>query len=249
MFKKLFASLLLITGLSSFNAQAVLVDLELQLLADISGSVNATEYSLQLGGYEAAFRNASVIDAIENGLIGSIAVQYIEWSSGQSIVHNWFQISDSASANAFADLLNGTIRSNTVGSNTGVGSAITFGASLFNNNGFEGTRLVMDVSGDGTANTGVDTATARDSALAGGVNAINGVTIGGSASLDAWYLANVVGGPNSFLESAATFADFTTAIRSKLIREISNQEVSAPSTLALMGLSILGLVVLRRRKV
>jgi len=224
-------------------SMAVPVDLELQLLVDVSGSVDNTEYNLQLDGYEAAFRNAGIISAIENGSIGSIAVQLILWSSAgsQAVVVNWTQISDATSANAFADAIAAVVR--TSSGLTAPGSALNFGVPLFNN-GFEGTRLVIDVSGDGSENDGANTATARDAALAAGIDAINGLPILGSeANLDAWYLANIVGGPTGFLIAANGFADFENAILTKIGREITG-EVPIPGAIPLM---VTGIALLWRR--
>jgi hypothetical protein len=41
------------------------------------------------------------------------------------------------------------------------------------------------------------------------------------ATLDKYYEENVIGGPGSFMIVAANFDDFSRAVRSKLIREIS----------------------------
>jgi|TARA_R110002124_G_scaffold148725_10_gene314400 hypothetical protein len=235
--------------LMSNSASAVVVDLELQLLADVSGSVDNTEYALQLGGYESAFRSSDVIDAIESGTVGSIAVQYIEWSGStqQFVAVDWFNIFDATSSNTFADMLAGVSRSYT--GNTAVGSAINFGLPLFNN-GYEGTRSVMDVSGDGATNIGDNTFDAREAALAGGVDAINGITIGNSASLTSWYENNVVGGPDGFVTNAVSFTDFSDAIEDKLIREIAAPKpVAEPSNLAILSFGLLALARVYRRKV
>ena len=82
MLKKLCQTALCFAAFSTFSANAnLMVDVELQLLTDVSGIVNTTEYNLQRQGYVNAFRNSEVIDSILAGTNGSIAVQYIEWSS------------------------------------------------------------------------------------------------------------------------------------------------------------------------
>ncbi|MCG8651904.1 MAG: DUF1194 domain-containing protein, partial [Pirellulales bacterium] len=62
------------------SARAAPVDLELALLVDVSGSVNGSEFATQRDGYEAAFRDDDLIDAILSGNIGSIAVTLWYWS-------------------------------------------------------------------------------------------------------------------------------------------------------------------------
>ncbi len=235
-------------ALQPAQADPIPVDLELQLLVDDSGSVSASEFALQRDGYVAAFRDSGIIDAIENGDIGAIAVQLIYWASSgqQQIAVDWFLITDSVSANAFADLVAATTEP--YSGSTAPGSAINFGVSQFNND-YDGTRQVIDVSGDGAQNNGADTATARDAALAAGIDSINGLPIlTDDANLDDWYLANIVGGANGFLVVAENFDDFAQAVITKIGYEISG-EIPLPGAIPLM---VTGLALLwgrtRRRK-
>ncbi|MBT3277768.1 MAG: DUF1194 domain-containing protein [Phycisphaerales bacterium] len=223
---------------------AVPVDTELQLLVDVSGSVNRAEYDLQLQGYVNAFRNSTVQTAITNGNHGAIAVQFVYWSSNrggaaQRVMADWTLIDSVASANAFADTLSGLRRP--FSGATPVGDAILFGLTQFQgDNGFEGTRLVMDVSGDGSKNYGSDTSDARDAALLV-VDTINGLPIlDAEANLAAWYTDNVIGGVDSFVRPAAGFSDFQASIEQKLIQEIAPPAVPEPITLASLGLCCLG---------
>lgn len=233
------------------QAQAVPVGLELVLLVDVSGSVDATEFALQKTGYVQAFQSAAVQNAILASVGGAIAVTYIEWSGSaqQSQAVGWTLINSAASANAFAAAINGTARA--FNGQTAPGSAINFALPLFGSevgesgNGFESARQVMDVSGDGAQNQGADTSDARDNALNVGVDTINGLAILGEAGLQAFYQNNIVGG-GGFLVLADDFADFGAAIQDKLIREISN--VPEPATLALFGAGLAALALMRRRR-
>src|ERR687892_2632085 len=75
-------------------AQDVPVDLELVLAVDISGSVDEVEALLQREGYMAALRHPQVIEAIQGGMFGRIAVAYVEWAGDhyQRTMLNWTQI-------------------------------------------------------------------------------------------------------------------------------------------------------------
>lgn len=228
------------------EAKAVAVGVELVLLVDVSGSVSTTEYNLQRQGYIDAFNNASLVTAIQNSTGGSIAVTYIEWSGGsqQSQQVSWTLVNDATSAAAFATAIGGTSRA--FAGQTATGSAINFATPLFTGNGFEGQRLVMDVSGDGSENDGADTSDARDAALLAGVNVINGIVIGGDPSVETFYQNNIQAGPNSFVIAVDDFNDFGNAILSKLTREITN--VPEPSTLLTFAAGALGAGWLSRRR-
>ena len=131
-------------------------------------------------------------------------------------------------------------------------TAINYAVPMFSQNGYEGSRWVIDVSGDGSQNDGANTASARNTALASGVNAINGLPILGSeANLAAWYQNNIVGGTGSFLIAASSFNDFENAVYQKLYREITG-DVPEPSSLGMLGFglaALAGFVALRRRMI
>ena len=95
---------------SAFNAVAlepIEVDTELQLLLDVSGSVNSQEYDLQLQGYANAFSNTETKQVIDSGPLGSIAVQLIMWSgaSQQQIMIDWMHIDTPDDADTLSSLI------------------------------------------------------------------------------------------------------------------------------------------------
>ena len=69
---------LLLTCLA-LPATAQDVELELVLLADASGSIDAAEIRFQRLGYAKAITDPRVIDAITRTAYGKIAVTYVEW--------------------------------------------------------------------------------------------------------------------------------------------------------------------------
>jgi hypothetical protein len=94
--------LLALAGAPARAASAV--DLALVLAVDVSRSIDDEEFELQRAGYAAAFRDRRVIDAIESGSIGAIAVTYMQWTGARQQVQviPWTIIRDAASAEALA---------------------------------------------------------------------------------------------------------------------------------------------------
>lgn len=201
------------------------VDLELVLAVDVSGSVDGEEYALQMGGIARAFRDPQVIEAISASARG-MAVALVLWSSSESQIVGvpWHRIGTEAEARGFASAVEATPRGSS--GNTAIASAIDFAAELFEINGLEGGRRVIDVSGDGISNDGPDTAPARDRAVARGIT-INGlVIVENNLPAKAFYRERVIGGPGAFADSARGFADFPRAFLRKLLREIHGSGIS-----------------------
>ncbi len=91
------------------------------------------------------------------------------------------------------------------------------------------TRVIVDVSGDGTDNCNPDelASAVRDELAASGVT-INGLPIlegDEFGKLKSWYRDNVIAGPGAFLMPANGFEDFGRAIRQKFVVEVSEAAV------------------------
>jgi len=214
------------------------VDVELVLAVDVSRSVDPEEQELQFRGYEAAFRDQRLIDGIAGGPVGAIACMMFTWSDWQiqNVVVPWTKLDGTASANRFADAIAGAPRQTWL--YTSISGAIDFAGKQFGQAGFEGTRRVVDISGDGVNNSGRSLAEAREAALAQGI-VLNGLAVmdktpsplalaGAIPPLDEYYRHEVIGGPGSFLMVAEGFAAFESAVRRKIIREIAHAPPPAP---------------------
>lgn len=216
------AAAMLVAVLAAAPARAEIpVDMELVLLVDVSASIDEAEYALQKAGYAKAFRSADLTGAVRAGVNGSIAVTYVEWDKQPRQVVGWQVVDGPDAATRFADAMAAAPRHATQGS-TGLASALAAATSLFDN-GFDGLRRVIDVSGDGAENTGADVAAARDAALASGVSAINGIVVTTEAPPREFYYSDVIGGGRSFLLVTDDFLDFEDAIRRKLVLEIATR--------------------------
>ena len=223
------------------RAEDLVVDLELVLAVDVSGSIDADEARQQREGYIAAWADPAVAEAIAANFHRRIAVVYLEWASGdfQQVVLDWTLIENATDARAFAAQL--AMAPRLSGRWTSISAAVDAAVLLFEGNGYAGERRVIDISGDGPNNRGRPVRDARDDAVAQGI-VINGLPILNdrpqpfdlptplALALDQYYADNVIGGPGSFVLPARGFGDFRTAILAKLIREIAGEH--APGTLA-----------------
>lgn len=194
-----------------------MVGLELSLVVDVSGSVSAQSYTLQMEGYASAFESASLQTAIANTTNG-IAVNLIQFSSSAAESIPWTTITDATSANAFATQVRNATR--LFSASTNIDAGINAATNSLNNNSYDGARVVIDVSGDGT---GTANGTSRDNALANGVDTINGIVISNdpNGTLKKFYEDNVAGGQGSFVASSPTFQDFEPEVLRKITREVT----------------------------
>ncbi len=206
------------------------VDLALVLAVDASGSVSQQRFELQKQGYAAAFRDRRVLNAIRSGATQSIAVTMFQWTGPRLHVQvvPWMAIKDEASANAVAAAIAAAPRQ-LFGGGTSISGAIDFARVLLVAADYAPTRRIIDVSGDGSNNSGRSVTVARGEAVAAGVG-INGLPIlTVEPDLDVYYRDNVIGGPGAFMVPATSYDTFAQAIIKKLITEIAMNEAGALS--------------------
>jgi hypothetical protein len=216
------------------------VDLLLVFASDVSRSIDQPKFQLQREGYAAAIADKRVLEAITAGRNKRIAIAFVEWSgvSSQKVVIDWTVIDGPDAARKFGDQLIELPRS--FAERTSIAGGIDFSMALLARAPYEAPRRTIDVSGDGTNNSGRDVTLARDEAVAQGVT-INGLVIlserplawnpehtNPPGGLAGYYRANVVGGSGAFVIVAEDFNSFGQAIVKKLIAEIAELPPAQP---------------------
>jgi len=202
------------------------VDLELAFVVDASGSIDEDETRLQRQGYADALAHPRVLRAIQGGFLRSIAVAYIEFAGDgcTKLSVPWTRIHDAASAAAVGKAILSRPPVFCPGGNA-ISEAVTFAALSINTNGFEGTRRVIDVSGDGPNTLGEPIEVVRDTVVRDRI-VINALAIHRPSypDLPEYFRAAVTGGPGSFVIKAESRATFAEAILRKMIREIAARD-------------------------
>lgn len=198
----------------------------LALGLDVSGSVDAREYRLQVEGLANALEHPEVMAALLSMPDAPVRLMVFEWSGpiAQRVLLDWIEIRSKTGIVDAAARLRQAERW-LIDKSTAVGSAKAFGARALERH-TDCWRRVLDVSGDGMSNTGPRPQTVRPAGIT-----INGLVIGldmaagreddGIAELSAYYDAYVIQGPDAFVETATGFADFEHAMVRKLLRELS----------------------------
>jgi hypothetical protein len=226
------ASLLAPSGFA--QTQDDQVDLLLVLAADISRSVDERKFRLQREGYASALVDPQVVRAMTGGPHGRIGLCFVEWASDgdQVVVIDWTAVGSEAAARGIAERIRDAPRA--FMGRTAIGAAIDFAMTQLEHSPFRAQRRVIDVSGDGTNNSGRPVTMARDAAIAQNVT-INGLVILSEVplatnpththppgGLTAYYENNVIGGPDAFVLEAQSFTAFGQSLVSKLMKEIAD---------------------------
>ena len=194
--------------------------------------MDVDEQRFQRDGYVAAFRHPEVLEAIRSGPLGRIAVTYVEWAGpeNQLTVLPWTLIDGDGAARALAGRLSSAPMSRYTG--TSISGGLLFAAATFANNGYTGSRQIIDVSGDGPNNRGLPVHPISAGITGSGIT-INGLPIVVKApsgpysivNLDVYYEDCVIGGPGAFLIAVHDMSQLALAIRRKLVLEIAGWQL------------------------
>jgi Ca-activated chloride channel family protein len=208
----------LLAALMSFapiTAQAC--DTALILTIDVSNSVDTVEYRLQTDGLADALQDPAIVDTI---VAGGTTIAVVQWSGvdKQTVSIPWMQVRsalDVQSLSQKARLLERAF----VLSDTAPAEAVLFSLKLFDQVP-NCTRRVIDISGDGTPNSGSDVRAARNLAERQGVT-INAIAIESMGLAITNFFRSTVITRNGFVMTARTHREYPATLRAKILREIS----------------------------
>ncbi len=211
-----FRAFLFALGLSASPATSC--ELALLLAVDVSGSVDPAEYDIQMQGLADALEDRLVMDALV-ARDARIAVMHWTGTSRQKIVLDWRRAESDAALLSLSQEVRTAPRTWRDFS-TAIGEALRLAEGAFDSVA-ECRRKVVDVSGDGPSNEGIDPKSVRPALEAKGIT-VNGLAIEESATdLATYYMSHVIYGPGAFVMRAETFDDYPRQIRRKLLREVS----------------------------
>ena len=207
----------------------------LALGLDVSGSVDGAEYRLQMDGLAGALTSPDVVEAMTGTPGDTVALAIFEWSGPEdaSEVLPWTDVAGPADLAGIAARLRAAARAPGDPS-TAIGSAMGHGFGLLAGRP-DCARRTLDLSGDGKANTGPR---AQSVEAPPGI-VVNALAIGSDApttgderqvqiaELTAYFRAEVIRGPDAFVEAALGFEDYEEAMRRKLLRELLDLAVAA----------------------
>jgi len=222
---------LLASAIPVFGETSRHVRVALMLAVDISSSITAPERKFQRDAYAAALRDPLVQRAVLSP--GGVALGYMEWSSPfqQHVVVPVRAVESAAQLEAIAArilALNGPTDAFTgYAGTTALGSALQRAALELARFPGGADQFVIDISGDGRANSGQDVAQVRERLVRTG-HVINGLPISGlgmphnsDEDITLYFSHCVVGGPGSFHIEARGWQDVLEALRAKLILELA----------------------------
>ncbi|MEM8730347.1 MAG: DUF1194 domain-containing protein [Pseudomonadota bacterium] len=195
-------------------------DLALLLAVDVSGSVDPNEYRIQMDGLSAALRDPVIGEAL---VARQARLMLVQWtgSTRQNVTVPWTKITSFEALDGFANRITSSARA-WRNFSTAIGEALEFSLLQFPSAPVCDRRMI-DLSGDGASNEGVEP---RDihSALSRAGIIVNGLAIEASeTNLTDYFFENLLVGEGAFVVTASTFEDYPQQIRIKLLREVTQQ--------------------------
>lgn len=182
---------------------------------DASASTGAAGLQMQLDGMAEALQSPAVLSAFVTQ--GCVRVAVFAWSDGPAVILlPWVDVATAADAADAAANLRSADYEAPVGVLTNVSQALEFAEAMLGQIPPTGRRVVNIVS-DGEDNVAEGPQVVAARLRASGVT-VNAVVFGPSATVDAYYRANVTSG---FVLRVNGADDFAAVYRSKFILDIS----------------------------
>lgn len=205
---------------------------------DVSGSVDAREYRLQIAGLAQALDSAAVRGALLARPDLPVALLVYEWSGpmDQRALLPWSLITNASALGTLIATLAAVERRDDATPGTALGMAMTLGVQHLET-GPDCWKKTLDISGDGKSNLGPRPRTVKPALAAKGIT-INALVIGADdvptgdarqsdiGELAAYFRAEVITGPNAFVETALGFDAYAEAMEIKLLRELDGLVLS-----------------------
>ncbi len=213
-------ALLIVLSIGWSGQAARACDLALLLAVDVSGSVDASEYDVQMSGLAAGLRDGIVVEAL---IKAEAAVAVMQWTGAdrQEMSVPWMRVRNGAEAEALAQAVDNAPRAWRRYS-TAIGDALLRAADELAA-APQCRRMVVDVSGDGPSNEGAAPESGQRRLARMGVT-VNGLVIETDEDdLTGYYWENVITGPGAFVVTANGFEEYPKRIRQKLVREVALQ--------------------------
>ena len=226
------------------QAKAINVDSELVLLVDATqAGLTNNQFNRLMDGYATSFSGSQILDSIQSGAYGKIAVSLMFFGNSNSyeVGIPWMLVENSTQALQLATLLQNVNRPTFTGGSN-VAAALTSAAFTFGtetgaaSNGFESEVQMIEVvaSRVPTASAAAATAAASNIVRAAGVDQINSVAVGNAtttAAIDAFYSANVIGSTIPDAPATSTTSALTaTALATNLASSINNTVQTGATT-------------------
>lgn len=203
----------------------------LALGLDISGSVDAREYRLQMDGLAAALDDPKVRQALTIMPGTPVHLLVYEWSGPEdpTVILPWTAVTSPQVLNGIIGHLRATERRQAT-PGTALGLAMREGVAHLQERA-ECWKRTLDLSGDGKSNLGPRPVDVKPEIEPTGIT-INALVIGADApatgdvrqaeisGLSAYFQTNVIVGADSFVETALGFEDYAAAMARKLEREL-----------------------------
>ncbi|WP_368187834.1 DUF1194 domain-containing protein [Aestuariibius sp. HNIBRBA575] len=189
----------------------------LLLMIDVSNSIDEGEYRLQTDGLADALLDPEIMDEI---IAGQVAMSVMQWSGQdrQMITQPWTILTNGDQVREFALIARTTPRAFAL-SDTAPGNALSLALDQMEN-APDCHRKIIDVSGDGTANSGIDVRPLRTRAERMGVT-VNGIAIEGMGLTITVYFHRSIITRDGFVITARGHREYPDAIRRKILREVA----------------------------